>query len=517
MPLQSYFFLFITLVFFSCRPQTEPVPIQVDTWIRGGSIVDGSGTPPVLGDLGILHDTIAFIGIQASVVAGDTIEASGYMVTPGFIDPHTHALGDLSDSNRSANLNYIFQGVTTVITGNDGGGPIETAEILSGWEKHGIGPNAGLLAGHNSIRRRVMGTRKDPPTEEELQNMKTLVTKAMQEGAFGLSSGLYYVPASYCTTEEVIELAKIAAAYGGIYDAHMRDESSYSIGVLNSVREMIRIAEKANIPSHMAHLKALGADVWGKSDSIVLIVEEARARGLEITADQYPYNASGSSLSASLVPSWVFADGGNFKKQIADKSLREKIITEMTNNLRRRGGAEAILFITPSDATLKGLTLAQVSEKWNMPPVLTAVAILENGDSGIGSFNMKEQDIVLLMQQPWVMTGSDGSDAHPRKYGTFPRKIKNYVLQKKVLTLPEMVHRSTQLTAESFNIPDRGLLKPGYFADIIVFKPEEVKDAATFEEPEAPAQGMHYVLVNGVIMIEQGKYTGALAGKALRR
>jgi N-acyl-D-aspartate/D-glutamate deacylase len=491
---------------------------KVDILIKNGSILDGNGIPSYFADIGISADTIAFIGDRKKgrIKGKQKIQARGYILTPGFIDPHTHALDDLSSMGKKANLNYLYQGVTTVLTGSDGGGIIEVDKRFKKWEAQGIGTNAAMMAGHRSIRRKVMGMRDALPTEEEMNNMKSLVTKAMEEGALGLSSGLYYTPTSFATTEEVIELAKIAASYGGIYDVHIRDESTYNIGLLAAVEETITIAREANIHANISHIKALGADVWGKSQDVIDLVETAQQEGLSISADQYPYEASGTHLDNALLPKWVFANDPNYREKLDHDSIKTRVFEGVKENLRIRGGSDRILLIAPVDLSLKGKTLTEVAKEWNMPPVETAIKIMKGGSSAIASFNMQEDDIHNFMKQDWVMTCSDGTNAHPRKYGSFPKKIREYVLDKKVLNMEEMVRKSTSLTAEIFNIPKRGKIQKGYYADLLIFKPEEVKDNATFENPDRYATGMKYVIVNGQIVIEGGRYNGKLAGKVIK-
>ncbi len=504
------------------RAKKNPITneLKLDLLIKGGTVVDGSGSAPVKTDIGVRGDRIVFIGKSArlKVDAARTLDAAGMIVAPGFIDPHTHTLEDLSNPKRNSNEDYLMQGVTTVVTGNDGDGPFRVASILEKWERQGIGTNAALLVGHGRVRGEVLGAGDVQPTIEQLAQMKNLMAQAMDEGAFGMSTGLYYAPGSFAKTEEVIELAKTVAAKGGVYDTHMRDESSYSIGLLGSIRETIRIGREAKIPVHISHIKALGRDVWGQSREAVRLIKQARAKGINVTANQYPYTASGTNIVAALVPRWAEA-GGNAEmlKRIKDPEIRSRLVSEMEVNLRRRNGAEAILFTNSRNRELFGKTLGAVAKERNKSPVETALDIAADGGAGIASFNMSEADIEYFMKQPFVMTGSDGSSGHPRKYGTFPRKLRQYVFDKKLITLPFAVRASSALTAETFRIPERGRLRVGYFADIIVFDPQTVTDRATYEQPEMLAAGMKFVVVNGKISVEEGKYTGTLAGRALRK
>ena len=493
---------------------------QLDLLILHGKLVDGSGQKPRTADVGIRGDRIVFVGDarKANATAARTVDATGLVVAPGFIDPHTHTLGDLSDPNRKSNEAYLMQGVTTVVTGNDGGSVLNIGETLRKWDEQGIGTNAILLAGHGTIRGRVLGQTDAQPTSAQLEEMKALVALEMDEGAFGLSTGLYYAPGSYAKTEEVVELSKVAAAKGGIYDTHMRDESSYSIGLLGSIKETIRIGREAKIPVHISHIKALGPEVWGQSKQAIELIKKARAEGIEASACQYPYTASGTSLQASLIPRWAEVGGrAELLKRIDDPQARPRLLTEMEVNLKRRGGADSLLVTDARDAQLVGKKLSEIANARNKSPVEAALELIKSGNIGVASFNMNEKDIERFMKQSFMMTCSDGSTGHPRKYGTFPRKLREYVYQRKLISLPFVVRNSSALTAETFRIPERGLIREGYFADVIVFDEKTVADRATYEQPELFSVGMKYVIVNGKLAVENGACTGALAGRALRK
>ncbi|MFN2393085.1 MAG: amidohydrolase family protein [Pyrinomonadaceae bacterium] len=512
---------FQTQFFAQRRLKKSPLgeELKLDLLIKGGTVIDGSGSAPIKADIGIRGELIVFIGKSAKskVTAARTLDVAGMTVAPGFVDPHTHTLEDLSNPKSNSNENYLMQGVTTVVTGNDGDGPVRIAETLEKWEQQGIGTNAALLVGHGSARRQVIGMGDVEPSVEQLAQMKNLIARAMSEGAFGMSTGLFYAPGSFAKTEEVIELAKAVAEKRGIYDTHMRDEGSYSIGLLDSVRETIRIGREAKIPVHISHIKALGTDVWGQSREVVRLIRQARARGISVTANQYPYAASGTNIAAALVPRWAEA-GGNAQllERIKDPNVRPRLLVEMEANLKRRNGAEAILITRARDQQMVGKTLGALARQWKKTPVEAALDIVIAGGAGIASFNMSESDIKYFMKQNFVMTGSDGSAGHPRKYGTFPRKLREYVFEKKLITLPFAIRISSALTAENFRIPERGRLLVGYFADVIVFDSKTVADRATYEQPEIPAVGMKYVFVNGKTAVDDGKYTGILAGRPLR-
>jgi N-acyl-D-amino-acid deacylase len=509
------------LVSLAGQPGAPAHVSRVDLLIQGGNVVDGSGVAPFRADVGILGDRIVFIGDakQSALQAARTIQAAGMIVAPGFIDPHTHTIADLSHPRRKSNQNYLRQGVTTVITGNDGRHTsgqrkLTIAQLLDTWERQGIGTNAALLAGHASIREQVMRLRDPTPSPAQLARMKKLLEQAMDQGAFGMSTGLFYYGA-HIATEEVIALATVVAAKGGIVDSHIRDESSYTIGLIAAIEEELRIGREARVRVNISHIKALGPEVWGKSTEVIDLIEKARAGGVRVTADQYPYTASGTDLYSALAP----RRGG--KKQMLgrarDPARRAGLLREMEANLARRGGAEALLITSAQDRQLVGKTLAAIARAWNESPVEAAIDIIAAGSNQVASFNMAERDVENFMRQDFVMTGSDGSANHPRKYGTFPRKLRRYVYDKPVIPLPFAIRASSALTAETFGIAERGSLRVGYFADVIVFDEKTVADRATYERPELPAIGMQYVIVNGKVAIDDGKYTGALAGRALRK
>lgn len=493
---------------------------QLDLLIVHGKLVDGSGKNSRKADVGIRGDRIVFVGdaSKAQLAAARTIDAAGYVVAPGFIDPHTHTLGDLSNNDTKSNLAYLTQGVTTVVTGNDGSSAANIAETLRKWDAQGIGTNAILLAGHGTIRGRVLGPGDMQPAPAQLEEMKRQVAQAMDDGAFGISTGLYYAPGSYAKTEEVIELSKVAAAKGGIYDTHMRWEGAAENGLLSSIKETIRIGREAKIPLHISHIKALGVDSWGQSTQAIKLIKDAQSEGIEIRACQYPYTASGTSLQASLIPRWAEAGGrAELMKRIDDPNLRPRLLTEMTENLRGRGGAESMLIIDARDRTLLGKRLNTVAAEMNKSPVEAALDIIKKGGAGIASFNMNEKDVQRFMKQKWVATCSDGSSGHPRKYGTFPKKLRQYVYRERLIDLPFAVRNSSALTAEMFRIPERGQIRIGYFADIIVFDEQTISDRATYEQPEIFSVGMKYVIVNGKVIIDNGSFNGVLAGRALRK
>jgi N-acyl-D-aspartate/D-glutamate deacylase len=489
---------------------------SLDLLIRNGSVLDGSGSPAKQVDIGIRRDRIVQVGKSLRQKAKRVIDAHGLIVAPGFIDPHTHTFEDLSNPATSRNDAYLMQGVTTVATGNDGSSPIQIADALDKWARQGIGTNAALFIGQGSVRDAVMGMSDAKPTPAEMDSMMALVDRGMKDGAIGMSTGLYYAPGSYSSTEEVIALAKVAAADGGIYDTHMRDESTYNIGLLASVRETIRIGREAHMPVMISHIKALGRDVWGQSPQVIALVDEARADGVRVTASQYPYDASGTSVEASLIPRWAEVGGSAaLLQRIGDPSVRPRLMAEMQKNLDRRGGPGSLLLTASPDKEFVGKTLAKVAQERGVSPIEAALIVIQKGGADVASFNMQESDMRNFMRQDWVMTCSDGSSGHPRKYGTFPFKLRKYVFDEHVITLPFAIRSSTSLPAETLGLKDRGLLKTGYFADVVVFDPKTIRARSTYEQPTLLATGVVYLLVNGQLAIDAGELTNAHAGRPL--
>jgi N-acyl-D-amino-acid deacylase len=501
-------------------PSTSGAQQTVDLLVRGGTLIDGTGSPRRRADVGIRADRIVFVGDAGAnrVTGSRTIDATGLIVAPGFIDPHTHAGGDLSNAQRKANLNYLMQGVTTVITNNDGGGGVNIGQQVATWETNGIGTNAAVYIGQGSVRGTVMGSSGLAPTPAQMDSMKKLVARGMDEGAIGMSTGLYYAPGSYSTTEEVIELAKVAASKGGRYDSHIRDESSYTIGLIAAVNEVIRIGREARMPVHISHIKALGVDVWGQSDTVIKLMTKARAEGIDISASQYPYTASGSSVGASLLPRWAETGGGDsLRWRFNDPPTRQRLVADMTDNLRRRGGANSLLMTGSRDSTIRGKRLDEIARMWNLSAIEAAIRIILNGGSSVASFNMDEKDIVAFMKPDFISTDSDGSGGHPRLYGAFPKFFHEYVGQKKVMSLERGVQRSSSASARMLGIRERGTIATNQFADVIVFDLATFRDRSTYEQPTLLAEGMKYVIVNGTVVIDNGAYTGATAGRVLRR
>jgi N-acyl-D-amino-acid deacylase len=489
-------------------------PEQVDLVIRGGTVYSGSD-PPFVGDVAISGGRIRAVGRRLPHAAARVIDARGMIVAPGFIDPHTHLGDQLADADSRTRLipAFLMQGVTTALIGNDGGGDPDLASVLGSARRRPVGINYAAYVGFGEVRRAVIGEADRAPTPAELVRMREMVARAMCHGALGLSTGLFYAPQSFARTEEVVALAREAGARGGLYDSHIRDESSYSIGLAAAIDEAITIGRDGRLPVNISHIKALGVDVHGQAGAIIARIEAARRAGQRVTADQYPWSASGTSLAASLVPRWAH-DGGRaaLLRRFDDPSAMMRLRADMAENLRRRGGAGSLLI---TEGRYRGRRLAEVAHTLGIEPVAAAIAVIRVGDPGVASFNQTEADIAAFMRRPWVMTSSDASGGHPRAYGSFARKYADYVRGRNVLSLRDFIERSTALPADTFRLVDRGRLRPGAFADVVVFDPRSYAARATYEAPTLLAAGVRTVLVNGVPAVENGALTGAAAGHAI--
>ena len=489
-------------------------PEQVDVLIRGGTVYTGSDAPFV-GDVAVVGDRIRYIGGNVRASARRTIDARGMVVAPGFIDPHTHVETMLAsaDAQERLVLPFLMQGVTTAFVGNDGDGGVDVAATLTPAAPVGI--NYAAYIGFGAVRRAVIGEANRAPSENELATMRGLVARGMCEGALGLSTGLFYAPQSFAETGEVVALAREAGSRGGVYDTHIRDESSYTVGLAAAVDEAIAIGRAARMPVHVSHIKALGVDVQGQAPAIIAKVEAARRRGQKVTADQYPWTASGTTLVSALIPLWA-QDGGReaLLRRFADPALAGRLQADIAEGLRKRGGAEALLITGGAE---RGRTLAEVAVRLGTDAVGAAIATMRVQDPAVASFNQSESDIAAFMARPWVMTGSDASAGHPRVYGSFARKYAKYVKSERVLTLRQFIERSSRLTADTFGIADRGRLRRGAYADIVVFDPATYAERATYQQPTLLAAGMRTVLVNGRVVVDGGVATGEAAGRPLPR
>jgi dihydroorotase/N-acyl-D-amino-acid deacylase len=502
-------------------------PPAYDLVIRNARFVDGTGTPWYRGALAVRGDTI--VEVAASIDAGGArvIDAAGQAVAPGFIDIHTHARRGIFQVPTADN--YVRQGVTTLIEGPDGSSPVPLAPFLEKLGRLQKAVNIGSFIGQGSVRAEVIGNVDRKGTPEEILKMQALVEQGMRDGAFGLSTGLFYVPGSFTPLEEVIELAKVAARFGGMHKSHQREES---IRVLDSVRETIAIGERGGLPTQVTHHKIIGKANWGRSADTLRLIDEARGRGVDVTSDQYPYTASSTSVSSALMPAWALEGGRQATtSRLKDPATRARIRAETITMIRdARGGGDPqnVQFASCGfDPSLAGTTLADLTARRGMEPTIENAAdvtlwIFEQGGCQ-GIFHaMSDDDVQRIMQHPATMIGSDGevptfgrANPHPRSYGTFARVLGLYVREKKALTLEEAVRKMTAFPAARLKITDRGILRPGMKADIVIFDPATVRDTATFEKPHSYAEGFSHVIVNGQVVFEKGAMTAARPGRVL--
>jgi N-acyl-D-amino-acid deacylase len=523
-----------------------------DIIIKGGEILDGTGNPGYIADIGITEDRIVDIGKFPKETAQRFIHATGLTVTPGFVDIHSHTDVSLFLNPRAESK--IRQGITTEISGNCGSTPFPSGknglsgtkkwltrhgleldwatcgEFLARLEKQGIGLNYATYIGQGDIRSAVMGEDDREPTPEEIVLMQQEVAKAMEEGAFGLSTGLIYPPGSFAKTEEIVALSKIAAQYGGIYSTHMRSEGRY---LLESIEEAITICKDGGIPVQIAHLKVSGNRNWGKAKFAIEKIAQARDAGLPVSADRYTYIASATGLD-SLIPLWAH-DGGNdaMLARLRDSETRMQITDAMLENIGEESGWEDTLIsnvVTESNKPFEGKNLKEIAEIRNqdITEAILDLLIEEEGQVSAIFFSMNNTETDYILSQPFVSIGTDaGAKApygpmsegkpHPRAYGTFPRALAYYCREKKLFSLPEAVRKMTWFNAEKVGLTDRGRIAKGFYADLVIFNPATITDTATFLEPHQFPKGIEFVIVNGKIAVEKGGHTGVLAGKVLRK
>ena len=496
-----------------------------DILIRNGRLIDGTGNNWFIADVAIRDGRIAAIGRLDHFTAARTIDARRQIVAPGFIDVHAHVEFGLFETPTADN--YVYDGVTTVITGNCGGSADSLKEFFARIDRDGTSINVASLVGHNTVRRQVMGLANRAASAEDQMRMEALVGIAMKEGAVGLSTGLIYLPGLYSNTEEVIGLARIAAAQHGIYASHIRNEGSH---VVEAINEALNIGRAANMPVEISHFKVSAPANWGRSRETLALIERARAEGLDVTIDQYPYTASSTALSVML-PDWA-VEGGNddIAKRLANPALRRKIAGEILDNARKNKRADfsyAVVARHAADASLNGKNLSAINLEKRRSPTMeseieTMLDILSAGGAQMVFHGMDEDDVRYIMRYPFNMVGADGGVQngkgmpHPRSYGTNARVLGNYVREEKIISLEEAIRRMTSLAAQKFQLKDRGLLREGFAADIVIFDEQEINDRATYDNPHQFSTGISHVLVNGKSVIDAGRHTGARSGVALR-
>ncbi len=497
-----------------------------DLVLAGGTIYDGSGADPFVGDVGLRGGRITGIGSLDASGATEVLDVSGLVVTPGFIDAHSHAALD-EDYGRDGR-SFLTQGITTVALGLDGFGPWEVGQRLADWSDAGIGVNALTFVGHNAIRREVLGQDARAPDENELARMKSLVRQGMQDGAFGLSTGLFYTPGYYSTTEEVIELARVAAEWSGaIYDTHDRDLGALygGVGYDASVREGIQIGEESGLRVIFSHFNPQGATNYGRAEVGARLINEARARGVEVWAAHHPYTATQSSLLAYALPRWAAAGGTEeILRRFAHPDTASLLDIQVVESLAMRGGAEKIM-IVDQDPRLNGRTLQTLADEWGMTVPATVHRIIrENRNASVMNLDLYDiENTRYLARMPWMMTCTDGRPAapgqtvaHPRAYGAFPRKMRLMALDGDDIEAPFAIRSFSGLAADFFGLRDRGYVREGLRADIAVLNIDSYRDLATMEDPTRISEGAVHVLVNGTFAIRDGEFLGALAGEALR-
>ncbi len=531
---------------------SQDTDVPLDILFKNGQVLDGTGNPCFYADVGIKDGKIVALGkMKENRAAARVIDISGQIISPGFIDMHTHAYDRVRDETawvgknekRFCAPNFVSQGVTTLVSNMCGGGPTDIQKQREALTARGTGPNVTLFIGHNAVRRQVMG--KDfqrPASPEEIQKMKELVHTAMEDGAFGMSSGLEYVPSIWSTEDEVVALVEEIVSYSGVYMAHERASGLTPMWyvpshdepgpphMLGNIIELINVGKRTGATVLASHIKARGVDFWGGSRAIIRLIDEARAQGVDIWADCYPYNSSGSDGSTVLIPRWALGRNfqENLKKVLEDPGKAKDLYGDIKHNLNWRGEAENIIIMDYPDKSYIGKSLAQVAQENGVPDVEMVIKLqLEGharmpGGARLRGFSMSEIDIEAFSAQPWTATSSDASIAlpddgpvHARFYGTFPRKIRHYALERKALSLEDAVRASTSLPAQILGLRDRGMIREGFRADVVVFDPETIKDKATFFEPHQYAEGISHVLINGVFAVADGKLTWEKPGKVL--
>jgi N-acyl-D-amino-acid deacylase len=514
-----------SLTLFICFCICLHAQTTADIIIKNGRILDGTGNSWIKGDIAIKDGKILKTGHFDNISAAKIIDAKGLVVAPGFIDVHTHIEGD-EFQNPTAN-NFILDGVTTVVTGNCGSSRVNIKKYLGQLDSLKLSINVATLIGHNDIRKAVMGTANRRPTEEEMKKMEALTEQAMKDGAVGLSTGLIYIPGTYSETDEVVRLAKVAARYKGVYASHMRDEGD---SVVQAIEEALFIGREAGIPVEISHFKLSGQQNWGRSKETVSLIVKAREQGIDVTIDQYPYTASSTSIS-TLLPDEILADGqDSIKARLQRPEVRKYVTDYILAKLKKRKLKHlgyAVVAFHRADTTYNGKSIEEINllkgrkHKAKLEAETVMDLMMAGGASAV-FHGMGEEDVKRIMQYPFNMFASDASirvwkqgSPHPRGYGTNARVLGKYVREEKVISLEEAVRRMTSLPAQKFGLKDRGLLREGYAADIVIFDENQVQDLSTFQQPHAYSKGFQYVIVNGEIVVENEQHLGTRSGKTL--
>lgn len=505
--------------------ETPSGPLQCDLLIRNARIADGAGGPLMEGSIAVKDKHIIAVG-KIEAAGATEIDAHGQVVAPGFIDVHTHS-EDIA--KNPAAENFLRMGVTTIVTGNCGGSRVDVAGFFDELDKTGVTLNVATLIGHGSVRKEAMsGSFLRAPTPEQLERMKSLVDQAMKDGAVGISTGLIYVPGTFAKTDEIVALAKVASAHGGVYASHMRAET---VKIFEAIEELLMIAREAKIRAELSHIKLSGPSAWGKTSDVLALLDKARAEGLEVTHDQYAYTASSTGL-AQLIPDTAL-DGGRdaFLSRLEDPAQKAKILEQMKEIRERQGRTDysyAVIARFRPDPKLNGLSISQAAKlkrgSGSLDDQIELVFDIERQGGGSAVFHgMSEGDVQAFMRNKYTMIASDGGPRvlgedvpHPRSYGNNARVLGRYVRELKVLSLPEAIRRMTSLPAQTFRLTDRGMVKPGAWADLVIFDPDKVGDVATFEDPHHYSVGFTDVIVNGTPVIRDGKLTDARPGGPLR-